>query len=1113
MVRLSRRAILKGAAALAAAGLHTNILVGCADDTAAPAPGPRPIERMTLQISLDGFATDVAYTLDVGDRSYELFRHNAETIARDRARDSILRSIPDAELTHYVPDVALPGDAPQSYTVSYPIAGTEMRELALAAIHLPESAMQVAQAIKGQSLGLFACRREKYGLGLASSSLGGGLHVLDAPVADGGVVVEISDLAQIVEETDAARYLVFHHPDILALDKNVAALVIHHLDSQVAEMTVLANLIQRLGRARNPDDGVTRTSWARGTYLLDPDRKKVPQTNEDGSPILVNGQPAYQWYYAFPPAVMQAVSDVVIRTMRAIYDDPDLEDKRFHIAESRSTRSEPLPDAPPSLLQGGADPLGASPYTYAPLDENWSSGQCVSSLRVEGDARQVSFDVGNSYNRTVSVYCGYFDAGGKLLKRADIGADEGANATLDTDYLQYRGMISPALWLLGIPVNGTVARERYTTRIPDKAASLGVFVGSLSFLDTPKQYDERGKAANLGLVMTLITELGIPTIALAYGALFDAGSMLTLKGELKIPGALLAVKLAGTIYSQAATGSADWIGLGVWVANTALKLALAKAATAALWGGAIVLGNVTRGIPIAGTAIFALNVADTAQSIGRTIGGLAQANAIVTTEVRATNAVHVEVKPTLALGLPQTGVRYELMLVNKAGMSLAQSGDYSFLTAAAGFGVDVAAAPSGGEYQCIVRILSSNGYLVGYGKADFVNVVPQGAARLSIDCPVENQAIPITKDTKYSVSAQLAVVADTHVWTAPSAPPGGFPDACLGGSEIVCAPLTIGIDAIQGQVGYAWQVAEQALPVCGLTIDTGGTSLFTMQNLNLNVFIEKGAPDANVKDYACGDFRPVIPLYSLRGGKSYVLEASTGAYILRELDLSVTARADFRGGLPIAQLLSKSIRAAAIFDNRYAMVISGDAGVDRLEVIELRPPQHGVLYVTDDRLPRARLRSGPGNLRGNIRGAVAICQAYDADVFIVLENGNKRLQAFGVSGEPAVDYFRKVDGSRSATLDLPTDNEYLDVACEFGSATIYVVSRKGLSRSPNEFRLDIYDRKLSTVRATTPGFAVAKLALDTNQNIISLGWNELLFRGRREPGLWRWIPSTPPGGP
>lgn len=1102
MVQLSRRALLRAAASATLVGFEARLLTGCDDGAASAAPpGPRPIEKKTLHVSLDGFPDDVDYTLDVGDLRLPLVRHTATSLGSHRASTAVLRAIPDDELTHYV-DVDLPGDAPQSLTVSYAIAGTEMRGLALAAIHLPTSAISTGQAIKGASYGLFAPRRAKYRITTRAGG-GSGLTTQDGPTGED--VAGVEDLSLILEEEDAARYLVFHHPDILSLDKDVAAVVLHHVDSQSPEMKVLAALIARLGRARSPDEAVTRTSWARGTYLLDPDGNKVPQLNEDGSPVLVDGRQAYQWYYAFPPEVTKAVSAVVTQTLRAVYDDPDLEDKRFHVEEARSSRGEPLPDGPP-LLQGQN---AASPYVYAPLDEGWTGGQCVSGLRAEGGARTVSFDVGNSYNRSVSVYCGFFDSGGKLLKRADIGADAG-DPLVDTEHLQYLGVISPALWLLGVPVGGTVARERFTARIPDGATSLGVFVGSLSFLDTPKQYDERGKAATAGLVMTLVCELGIPTIALAYGALFDAGTTLSLKNELRLPVLGLSAKLAAAIYAQVTTGSAAWINLGVWAGNQALKLALAKAATAAIWGGAIVLGNVTRGIPIAGTALFAINAADTAQSVGRTLGGLAKARAVYTTEVRSTNQVRVRVKPHDVFGLPQSGGRYELLLVNKAGMSLRASDTYSFLTSAAGFDIDVPGVPTGGDYQAIVRITSSTGYVVGYGAADFVNIVPDGETSRAVECVVKNQPIPISSDTVYSTSAELAVVAGAHQWTeAKASPPGGLPDACGGGAERVCAPTSIGIDGVRGNVGYAWQGAERALPLCGRTTDTGGTSAYTMRNLNLNVFVEKGAPDGNLKDYACGELSPVVPLYALRSDKAYVLEASGGVYVLRELDLSLTGDADFRRGRLVARLASTTVRAAAIFDNRYAMIISGDPGVDRLEVVPLTPPASEISFPLDERLPRAWLRSGPGTLRGNVRGAVAVCQAYDGDVFLVLENGNKRLQAFGVTGEPAVDYFRRADGSRSSILELSPDREYLDVACEIESAAIYVVSRRGRSPSAEDYRLDIYKRTSPSVLATTPRFAAAKLALDTNQNIVSLGWNELLFRGRREPGLWRWTPSTP----
>jgi hypothetical protein len=130
-------------------------------------------------------------------------------------------------------------------------------------------------------------------------------------------------------------------------------------------------------------------------------------------------------------------------------------------------------------------------------------------------------------------------------------------------------------------------------------------------------------------------------------------------------------------------------------------------------------------------------------------------------------------------------------------------------------------------------------------------------------------------------------------------------------------------------------------------------------------------------------------------------------------------------------------------------------------------------------------------------------------VIIVLEAGNRRLQAFDCFGNQVL-YFA---GETRATAPLRDEGgagvEYLDMAVE-STGYIYVLSFQNSGRDPDDYRLDIYDPK-GVWLVQTSGVAAARLAVDLWRNLYTLNYETLRGVQGPEPSISEWIPPPPPG--
>jgi hypothetical protein len=150
---------------------------------------------------------------------------------------------------------------------------------------------------------------------------------------------------------------------------------------------------------------------------------------------------------------------------------------------------------------------------------------------------------------------------------------------------------------------------------------------------------------------------------------------------------------------------------------------------------------------------------------------------------------------------------------------------------------------------------------------------------------------------------------------------------------------------------------------------------------------------------------------------------------------------------------------------------------------------------------------GLGTRAGLLSAPVAVA-VIDATI-LILEDGNQRVQAVDVSGNPVM-LFKNGTASTFA-LEQGTGIAYLDLGVE-GLGYIYVLSYVNNGMTAADYRLDLYDPQGNFLARTT-GVAAARLAVDTFRNVYTLNYEVVANAPRIEPSLSQWNPSTPEGCP
>jgi hypothetical protein len=128
---------------------------------------------------------------------------------------------------------------------------------------------------------------------------------------------------------------------------------------------------------------------------------------------------------------------------------------------------------------------------------------------------------------------------------------------------------------------------------------------------------------------------------------------------------------------------------------------------------------------------------------------------------------------------------------------------------------------------------------------------------------------------------------------------------------------------------------------------------------------------------------------------------------------------------------------------------------------------------------------------------------------LVLEQGNRRLQAFDPSANPVL-HFRGQTASTLALEDEGPGVTYLDLGTE-AAGYLYVLSYVNNGRTVADYRLDLYDPEGPDGQSLsrTTGVAAARLAVDTFRNVYTLNYAAVATAPQPEPSVSQWVPVTP----
>ncbi len=381
---------------------------------------------------------------------------------------------------------------------------------------------------------------------------------------------------------------------------------------------------------------------------------------------------------------------------------------------------------------------------------------------------------------------------------------------------------------------------------------------------------------------------------------------------------------------------------------------------------------------------------------------------------------------------------------------------------------------------------------------------PVSGTEASIELTIKELLVPLTADTQYDHVLKLEYQNGEHVWVQTSAPTATLGALCAGQDNALCDLNEITIGQRTGMAGYSFQAGGQNIDLCD-----GDTA--SIQQVIQNVFLGQNA-QSGFKQLSCGFTQPVGIVYERLGppdgtGLNFFLEPSTDSFLVKSVVADTSTPFDVSTALAWGQF-SEPLDSVALVPTGYLV------GVNRtnhkMEILELPSAA-----VDSDQAPASVAFSvqkmGLGTRPGLLGSPVAL--TVFGTTILILEDGNRRIQAVDVSGNPVLQF----QGQTASTIDLstiesdPSSVVYLDIAVE-GLGYMYVLSYANGGLSADDYRLDIWDPDGNHLLRKT-GVAAARMAVDTFRNVYTLNYETIAGAPRIEPSLSQWEPSTPEGCP
>ena len=1067
----------------------------------------RPVERRTLHFNLSHTVPDAQHTLHLGGRRYTLRSHTNATRAHYRMRQGLLGYVPDNRLTHYLEEVEFPADAVQSFYVTYPSKKPDgPPHLSLMSIHVPQEALDRLILTVDRPGVLYASKARRLGLGLNTAGPG---------------PAKPKDLADYHDMSDAAKHIVFHHPELISLGTDIPSKILAHIEHTRSFDDLVTSLGEQ-GQAQRP--GSDDEGWANGEYLKDLDGNSIPVKDKDGKAIPGR----YRWKYVYTRKTRDAMRPVVQQALLRVRDDKDMEGISFATEYGKHNVRNSVPARAGLVSVHEAAQLENSPYKYKLDDPDWKSGRQV--VIKEFDDRKVTIAVNNNYFRYLGIYARYlrYDTRGSLIPvmLKDLKG-EYESRKLDGDYINFLGKVDDRPRIMGIPIKAQEEAE-FEIEIPGAANVVEILCGGLG-TGIPKSEHEHGHVP--GAVLTGVLNLGIPGFFLLFGLtsnfIESEGKALIVKLATWIvdtfAGIIVRQSLHGAGYSQ--DGMAT--GWAMDILNSLIKESPSFFAELIAFAAAVSAEEaLEESVPVVGLVLEALGVVATLVEITETCCDIALSPPVIPARITSTLDIAVTIKPDPNnFQFPASATKYKLV----AHLTETMKWDSGWVD----FDIKkfdpqnkifptykFEAIPAGGEVEVTVQFVSETGWVAAYGSTNKVaNIVKKGGDALELEINITENPVPLTGSTIYKHQRMLGLRPDlSHSWIETKDGKGpAETKADLGGNgsvtleDLTNAQITFNMHKDKNGtnvavIGYSWQGKSPTLSVCGAG-NGASTPLYTMQNIELGT----ANPDSLLKVLNCGVSAPLLVAYDLiapaTGGHFVVAPAPDGSkeqhYHVRKLDLSAAGDIDLAKLPSWGRFASPKIGSIAAHGDEFLLALSPD-----LEMVEiLRLPKQP--YAQDGAAEYATQIGKDGSYVGRLKGSRAMALTRDGNTFLVLEETNNRIQAFNTNGQ-VVKYF---EGSSEIPLrQCDEDNApnkqitYLDMSLEYGGH-LYVLSYEAAGEKPDYYRLDIYDPKGKKL-ARTRGVSAARLVVDQWRVVYTLNFKLLIGRNQRpEPSVSLWATS------
>lgn len=725
----------------------------------------------------------------------------------------------------------------------------------------------------------------------------------------------------------------------------------------------------------------------------------------------------------------------------------------------------------------------------------------------------------NERLRHLSAYAEFFDSKGTAIQPGSLAwLPPEADKIFDSHPTKrYVDVIPPVDTVFGVPLPA----DWVTMKIPfpENAVKMRLYWGGLG----TGQYDSTVCAA--GIACTSVFELALPVMLLIAGAAdYKTGFINELLKDKKVLFTIAAV-------AASLTAGGAFIGVsqnpGTAAKTVAAKLGPLFGKILAKKGAekfAVYIarkygeGAVKRAIPFVNAAFLAFDTAVTFAVLGQTIGAICQSPWYYDVEVTRSFDLAVKVMPDRAAGgiFPDYHDLMRVQVVYDTGAELkhVEKTDLPKTTISNPIDFTFEDAPAGGRMKVFVFFYAANGWQSAFGSTGWFDAKGEnGTSQRQVVLEVKNALIPLSDKSVYKHQQSTKYENDKHVWKAGAAP------AVTMASPSDPAHKLLSLNAITvaqrpAAIGYAWRANGLNIPRDHPAAPPTNDALYVAQNISLAAEPWRGYASPGVGFTAQSGIAYELASDGDGSGMSFYIDPArgefdaqsnpAGGHHIRRIALSADTAPDFnvRSGASWGRF-PRPMDSFVYHPQGYICGINHEAS--KIYILKLPPAA-----VEDTKATFASLASGEGSRDGLLSEPRAIAVALDGRL-LVLEAGNRRIQAFDYTGNP-VPYFKQTGAGKSPVMALRNagTTAYLDLSVE-AKGYLFVLGHTGdvATAKADQYRVDVYEPD-GTFLVSTPGVAAAKIAVDLARSMFTLNWETLSGPGgRTEPTVSKWLPPPP----